>query len=103
MEDQQEQHHIVSKKLYFTIFLTLIIMTFLTRKIAEYDLGEWSTIIAISIAIFKASLVVLFFMHVRYSDHLIQFVVVAGLFWLGILLALTFGDYFTRSWLPLLH
>jgi len=100
---ENEQHHVVSKTLYFTIFVVLIIMTFLTRKIAEYDLGEWSTIIAISIAIFKATLVVLFFMHVRYSDHLIQFVVVAGLFWLGILLVLTFGDYFTRSWLPLLH
>ncbi len=95
--------HISSKKLYFVIFVVLLIMTFVTRKIAEFDMGEWNVVIAMSIAIFKATLVVLFFMHVRYSDELTRFVVVGGFFWLGILLALTFGDYFTRSWLQILR
>ncbi len=75
-----------------------MVCTYLTWQIASFDLGPLNTIAALAIAVFKAILVVLFFMHVRYSSRLTWAVVCGGVFWLGILLALTFGDYLTRGW-----
>lgn len=89
--------HTVSKKFYFLIFATLLVLTFVTYKVASKQLGEWNTIVAITIAVTKATLVVLYFMHVRWSDSVIRIVVVAGFFWLGILFALTGSDYLTRG------
>ena len=63
-----------------------------------FDLGPLNTIAALGIAVFKATLVVLFFMHVRYSSRLTWAVVIGSVFWLGILLALTMADYLTRVW-----
>ena len=65
-------------------------------QIAFIDLGPLNTVVALTIAVFKATLVVLFFMHVKYSTRLTWVVVVGSVFWLGILLALTIGDYLTR-------
>ena len=61
--------------------------------------GAFNAVAALTIATFKATLVVLFFMHVRYSSRLTWAVVLGSVFWLGILLVLTIGDYLTRSWL----
>jgi cytochrome c oxidase subunit 4 len=73
--------------------------TYLTWQVAYFDLGPFNTVAALGIALFKATLVVLFFMHVKYSSRLTWAVVLGSIFWLGILLALTLSDYLTRSWL----
>src|SRR5256886_10460450 len=91
--------HIVPVRVYYTVFGILALCTYLTWQVAVFDLGALNTIVALVIAVFKATLVVLFFMHVRYSTRLTWAVVVGSVFWLGILLALTLGDYLTRPWL----
>jgi cytochrome c oxidase subunit 4 len=73
--------------------------TYLTVQIAFFDLGPFNTVAALAIACFKATVVVLFFMHVKYSTRLTWAVVIGSVFWLGILLVLTFSDYLTRPWL----
>jgi cytochrome c oxidase subunit 4 len=91
--------HIVPTRVYYTIFGILMLCTFLTVQIAFFDLGAFNIVAALVIAVFKATLVILFFMHVKYSTRLTWAVVVGAVFWLGILLVLTFSDYLTRSWL----
>jgi cytochrome c oxidase subunit 4 len=90
--------HILPKRVYFTIFAVLMLCTYLTVQLAFFDLGPLNTIAALAIAVIKATLVVLFFMHLKYSPRLTWAVVIGGVFWLGILLTLTMGDYLTRSW-----
>src|SRR5438876_12375705 len=90
--------HIVPKRIYYTIFGILMFCTYLTVQIAFFDLGVLNTIAALVIAVFKATLVVLFFMHVKYGTRLTWAVVIGSVFWLGLLLALTMGDYLTRGW-----
>jgi len=94
--------HIVSVKVYITICLALMTGTALTVWAGLRDF-PWplNVIIALTIAVIKATLVVLYFMHVRYSSRLIWVVFASALFWLGILFALTFSDYWTRGWLPI--
>jgi cytochrome c oxidase subunit 4 len=92
--------HIVSLRIYFTIFIALMVGTALTVWAGLQDFpGPLNVIVALTIAVIKATLVVLYFMHVRYSARLIWVVLASALFWLGILFALTFGDYWTRGWL----
>jgi cytochrome c oxidase subunit IV len=93
--------HIVPLKVYFAVFIALMVMTGLTVLVATYNLGRLNAIVALSIAVLKASLVVLYFMHVRYSSRLTWVFVGAGFFWLMIMFALTLSDYMTRPWLPL--
>jgi cytochrome c oxidase subunit 4 len=88
--------HIVSKKIYYAIFATLMVLTLVTVFVSAIDLGPLNTVVALGIAGFKATLVVLFFMHVKYATRLTKVAVVAGLYWLMILLALTLSDYLTR-------
>lgn len=90
--------HIVPKSTYYAIFAALMVGTALTVGAAFVDLGELNTIVALTIAFTKASLVVLFFMHVKYSSKLTWLVVIASVFWLGLLLFITLGDYVTRGW-----
>jgi cytochrome c oxidase subunit 4 len=90
--------HLVPKRVYYTIFGILMLCTYLTVQIAFFDLGALNTIAAIGIAVVKATLVVLFFMHVKYSTRLTWAVVLGSLFWFAILLTLTMGDYLTRGW-----
>jgi|SRR6476659_3594789 len=89
--------HVVPKRVYYVIFAILMLCTYLTVQIAFFDLGPLNTIAALVIAVFKATLVVLFFMHVRYGTRLTGAVVLSSLLFLAILLALTMGDYLTRS------
>jgi len=91
-------HHIVPKSTYYLIFLALMVGTGLTWWVATIDLGAMNNVIMLTIALTKATLVVLFFMHVKYSTRLTWVVVVGSVFWLGILLALTLSDYATRPW-----
>lgn len=93
-------HYVAPKGLYFTIFGALILGTILTVAVTYVNLGELNLIIALLIAFTKATLVVLFFMHVKQSSKLTKVFVLAGLFWVGILLTLTSSDYISRHWLP---
>ena len=96
---QDEHEHVVPVKIYLTVFVVLLVMTATTTAVSGIDLGPWNTVVALAIAVFKASLVVLFFMHAKYSPRLTRVVIVGGLFWLAILLLLTFSDFVSRSWL----
>jgi len=90
--------HIVSVRVYITIFLVLLVGTALTVWAAFVDFPYGlNTIIAMTIAVTKATFVVLYFMHVRYSARLVWVIVGSALFWMAILFAFTFADYFTRG------
>ena len=92
--------HIVPVRIYVTIFLVLLVGTLLTWWAAFQDFPwQLNTIVAMTIAITKATFVVLYFMHVRYSARLIWVILTAALFWMGIMIALTFSDYWTRGWI----
>jgi cytochrome c oxidase subunit 4 len=93
--------HIVSKTVYFVIFGALMILTALTVVAANINLGsdKINTVVALAIAVTKAMLVVLYFMHVRYSSRLTWVVVASGFLWLFIMVALTLSDYLTRGFL----
>ena len=91
--------HIVPKRTYYVIFGLLMLCTYITVQVAFLDLGALNTVVALGVAVFKATIVVLFFMHVKYSTRLTWLVVIGSIFWLAILLALTLGDYLTRTWL----
>jgi cytochrome c oxidase subunit 4 len=93
--------HIVHPRVYILIFLALMLGTGLTVLAALRDFpGPLNAVVALTIAVIKATLVVLYFMHVRYSPRLIRLVIAAALFWMALLFALTISDYSTRSWLP---
>jgi len=93
--------HIVSVRVYVTIFLALLAGTLLTVVAAFFDFPwQLNTVVALTIATLKATFVVLYFMHVRYSSRLVWVIVASALFWMGILFALTFSDYLTRGWIP---
>jgi cytochrome c oxidase subunit 4 len=89
--------HYVSPRTYITIFLTLMVLTAVTVGVAFLNLGPFNTLVALAIASFKMMLVVLYFMHVRYSSRLTWAVVAGGFFWLALLLGLTLSDYLTRG------
>ena len=74
--------HIVSRKIYFGIFGALIVLTLATVGVARINLGEWNVVVALTIAVTKAMLVILYFMHIKYSKKLTQVVVAAGFLWL---------------------
>ena len=92
--------HIVQPRTYIVIFLALMLGTLLTVWAGFRDFpGPLNVVVALTIACIKATLVVLYFMHVRYSGRLVSLVIVAALLWLVILFAITFSDYWTRHWL----
>ena len=90
---------IAPPKVYFTVFVVLLILTYTTYWVAFIDLGRFNTVVALVIAFGKALLVALYFMHVRHSTQLTWVVAGGGLFWVGILIGLTMNDYLTRGWL----
>ncbi len=94
-----EAHHHPSARLYVAIWGLLMVLLFVTVAVNEIDLGQWNFFIAFAIAMVKAVLIVLFFMHVRDSPGLTRVVACAGFFWLAIMLCLTFADYMTRGWM----
>ena len=89
--------HIVSPKVYVGIFLSLMVLTAATVVAAYVNLGPFNIVIALAIASVKATLVVLYFMHARYSPNRTHMVIIAAVFWLAIMLALTLSDYVTRD------
>jgi cytochrome c oxidase subunit 4 len=105
---EQNEHHIVSPRIYLTILLALFIGTAATVWASYIDLGEthvtqvltifWNPVVALAIACTKMVLVVLFFMHVKYSSKLTKLTVLAGLFTFIALIGMTMTDYFSRAW-----
>ena len=96
---KHEEHHIVPIPVYLAVFFTLIALTWVTAWVSTIDLGRMNIFVALSIAVFKASLVVLFFMHVKYGTKLTKMIVGAGFFWLILLLFITMADIWTRTWM----
>jgi cytochrome c oxidase subunit 4 len=92
-------HPITSVRVYFAVFVSLLVLTGATVLVASQDFGMMNTPVALAIAVTKASLVVIYFMGVRYNTPLTKVVVVSGFAWLLILFALTMNDYLTRPWL----
>lgn len=93
-----EAHHITKKK-YWQVFALLMVLLFLTVFIAYMHIDPWLAIIAaMTIAIVKAVLVILYFMHVRYNSRLTWLFVMAGFFWLLLMIGITMTDYKTRDW-----
>ena len=90
--------HVAPKSMYYGVFGALIVGTALTVLVAFYDLGVFNNIVMLLIASVKALLVVLFFMHVRWSTRLTWVVAAAGFVWLIIMFGLTMTDYLTRGW-----
>lgn len=93
------EHHVIPRPFYYRIFAVLMGLTAVTVGVAFVDLGPLNTFLALAIALSKALLVMLFFMHVRYSSRLIWVCVAAGFFWLALLLTLLMSDYLSRGWL----
>ena len=95
--EMQGAKHQVPLRVYFTIFSLLMVLTAVTVGVSFIDLGAMNTVVALVIAVVKMLLVVLYFMHVRYSTRLTWAVVAGGFFWLLLLLGLTLADYLTRG------
>ena len=89
----------VSKKTYYLVTAALMVLLAATYGVYYLPLGAWSIVVAMAIAFTKALLILLFFMHVKYSSTLTKVFAAAGIFWLLILFVLTFSDYISRNWL----
>jgi cytochrome c oxidase subunit 4 len=92
--------HVVPIRIYVIIFTSLMVLTATTVAAAYMDLGPLNTVVALVIAVSKATLVILYFMHLRYSPSLTKLVVAGSFLWLLILLVITMTDYWSRGWLP---
>lgn len=97
-ENGGEHIHIVSPKIYVTIFLALLVLTATTVAVSYVDLGVFNAVVALAIACIKMTLVVLFFMHVKYSPKLTKLTVISGLFTFLALISMTLADYISRAW-----
>lgn len=97
-ENKEHVHHIVGPKVYVIILFALLVGTGLTVWASFIDLGPWNPVIALAIATTKASLVVLFFMGVKYSSKLTKLTVFSGIFTFLILISMTLADYISRAW-----
>ena len=102
MNDEQDQihHHISPISTYIKVFATLMVLTIITVYIATVDLGLMNTFVAVTIAVIKATVVVLWFMHLKYSAKITWVAAGAGFIWLVVMLALTMSDVLSRSWIP---
>lgn len=97
-EQIEQAEHESSVRTYLLVFVTLLILLGLTVGVAYLDLGIWSIILAVTIATVKALLVILYFMHARYSTRLIWLFAGMGFAWLGIMMVLIMSDYLSRGW-----
>jgi cytochrome c oxidase subunit 4 len=101
-----ETHHIIEPMVYYRVFAILAVLFILTVLVAFFDVSHLSgwppanIVIALVIAVIKATVIVLYFMHVKYSSRLTQIFAGAGLVWLSLLFIFAFADYFTRGWIP---
>jgi cytochrome c oxidase subunit 4 len=89
--------HVVPLRIYLAVFATLLVLTAVTTAVAFVDLGRMNVVIMLTIAVTKATLVILYFMHVRYADRLTWLVVGSGFVWLLLLIGFTMSDLVTRA------
>src|SRR6266404_8773485 len=94
-------HQVTPVKTYVLVYLALVALTITTVAVSRIELGEYNFIVAITIAVIKAVLVILYFMHVKDSSAMTKLFVGAGFFWMAILLVFVLSDYMTRGWLPI--
>ncbi len=92
--------HILPLRIYLSVFFALMIFTGVTVWVAHYDLGILNTFVAITIAVIKATIVILYFMHLKYSARITWVVAGAGFVWLIIMISLTLSDTLGRGWTP---
>ena len=92
------EHHIVDTRLYFIVFGALMVMTFITVMVAFFNLGHLNNIVMLSIAIFKATLVVSIFMHLKYNARILWVAAAGAGLWLLVMLSLTLCDLLSRGW-----
>jgi len=97
-ETPGEHIHIVSPRVYLTIGSTLLVLTAVTCGVSYIDLGVFNAVVALAIACTKMMLVVLFFMHIKYSNKLTKLTVISGLFVFLALVGMTMSDYISRAW-----
>jgi len=97
----EDHEHVVPIRIYAVIFATLLLLTLVTVDVAFFNFGLMNIYIALAIATTKATLVILYFMHVRYAPSLTWVFAAAGFIWLIILLTFTLSDFLTRGWLPM--
>jgi cytochrome c oxidase subunit 4 len=97
-EAHEHEHHIVSPMIYLTIVCALLVLTATTVAASYVEMGVFNPIVALGIAALKMILVVLFFMHVKYSTKLTKLTVGAGVFTFLVLIGMTLSDYMTRAW-----
>ena len=95
-EQEHSAHHIVSPGVYAAVLIALLVGTVVTVQAAKVNLGPYNIVLALTIAVTKMTLVILFFMHGKYSSRRTKLIIVSGFFWLAIMLALTLADYQTR-------
>jgi cytochrome c oxidase subunit IV len=99
MSEPVRHSHTVSLRTYFGVFISLFVLTMATYTAAYMDFGRMNLVVALGIAITKATLVVLYFMHVKYGPRLIALLVATGFLWLGLLIAGVLQDTLSRGWL----
>jgi cytochrome c oxidase subunit 4 len=100
MSEQEHGHHIVQPKTYAVILLALFLLTGITVSVAFVNIGPFNDLVAMSVACTKTLLVVLFFMHLRYSSKLTQLVAGAAFLWFAIMIVLLLSDFWSRNWIP---
>jgi len=93
--------HVVPVRNYVMVFLALMVLTGTTIAVSTIELGPWNFVVALTIAVIKALLVIMFFMHVKGAKPLTKLFVGAGFFWMAILIVFVLSDYFSRGWQPL--
>jgi cytochrome c oxidase subunit 4 len=99
MSVEEHRQHVIPTAIYVGIWAVLMVLTGVTVFASFIELGDWNIVLALTIASIKATLVVLFFMHLYYSSKLTKVTMIAAIFFLFLLLALSMTDYLTRSWL----
>ena len=99
MSSEEHRQHVIPSGIYVGIWAVLMILTGVTVFASFLELGNFNIVLALVIATIKATLVVLFFMHLYYSSKLTKVTVIAAIFFLFLLLALSMTDYLTRSWI----
>ncbi|MDE1160757.1 MAG: cytochrome C oxidase subunit IV family protein [Acidobacteriaceae bacterium] len=95
---EHAEHHIVSPVQYIMVYATLLIFTLITVGAAYIDMGAFNPVVALAIATFKMIIVLLFFMHVKYSSRLIKMTISCGFVIFLVLITMTLTDYMSRAW-----
>jgi cytochrome c oxidase subunit 4 len=98
MASEEHRQHVIASSVYVGIWAILMVLTGVTVFASYIEMGDFNIVVALLIATVKATLVVLFFMHLYYSSKLTKVTMIAAIFFLFLLLALSLTDYLTRGW-----